>query len=270
MGQLVKRKTREVLHVLYSEEPDKLKVSKSLPDKVDAENGPNRVEKVEGWKKSSNQRKKRNCWYFLHSKCKFGVHCKNNHDEALGRRNYDKNIIHSTETDMDDKESQYSDTVKSSLLVKTSEIENARKEETITAKGNQKAKYSDAVKSSLLAEESEVDKESSKEGTKNVEIPDAERDEGVEYPKLQSCNSKNEAVEIRIPCYIGDKFVEKRIEVKPNQCNICEKNTNLICSQCRCMFYCNKDHQRKDWKIHGALCRMLARKNPREAKSELF
>ena len=121
----------------------------------------------------------------------------------------------------------------------------------------------------MLVKETEVGKESSKTEIQNIEIADAEK-VGVEYPKLQSCNSKNEAVEIRIPCYIDDKCEEKRIEVKANKCNICEEKTNLICSQCRCMFYCNKDHQMKDWKSHGALCRMLARKNAREAKSELF
>jgi len=192
---------------------------------------------------------------------------KKKHDEAARRHYEKKNVIHSTETEEDDKESQYLDTAKSSLVVKT--IENSSSQEkNKTDEEQQKCRYSDAVKSSFSVEESKREKDSSKEETKNIEFADAEKKESDEYPKLQTCNSKNEAVEIRIPCYIDDKCDEKRIEVQPKQCNICKKNTNLICSQCRCMFYCSKDHQRKDWKIHGALCRMLARKNACKAKRE--
>ena len=98
----------------------------------------------------------------------FGAHCKNTHDETIARIHQDKDIAHSTETQKDDKESQYLDTVKSSLLVKTSEIENESSEETKTVKGNQKVKYSDAIKTSLLVKESEVDEERSKEVTIEV------------------------------------------------------------------------------------------------------
>ena len=69
---------------------------------------------------------------------------KNKHDEAVAQRQFGKNGFHSTETEKENKESQYLD--KSSLLVKTRETENESSEGTV--KGNQKARYSNAVKTS--------------------------------------------------------------------------------------------------------------------------
>merc|ERR1712126_389573 len=54
----------------------KLEVSKSILDKIDVENEQKLVETDEGWKKSSDKSKEKNCWFFLHSNCKFGPHCK--------------------------------------------------------------------------------------------------------------------------------------------------------------------------------------------------
>ena len=108
-----------------SDDTDKLKVSKSLPNKVDLDNAEqNLKETVEVWKKNSKKIRKKNCWYFLHSKCMFGAKCKNKHDETIARRHFEKNINSSSETEKDGKKIQILDTVQSSLLVETSQIEN--------------------------------------------------------------------------------------------------------------------------------------------------
>lgn len=38
-------------------------------------------------------------------------------------------------------------------------------------------------------------------------------------------------------------------------CVICDRTDELLsCSRCRAVFYCTKDHQRRDWKRHREFC----------------
>ena len=94
-----------------SDDCKRLKVSNSFRDKLDTENEQKPKETVEGPKTNSNKIRKKNCWYFLHSKCKFGAQCKFNHDERAAKRHYDMNMISSSETDKDGKKKQILDTV---------------------------------------------------------------------------------------------------------------------------------------------------------------
>ena len=44
-------------------------------------------------------------------------------------------------------------------------------------------------------------------------------------------------------------------------CTSCPKTANLkLCSRCRSVFYCSREHQVSDWKIHKLECKKLARR----------
>lgn len=38
------------------------------------------------------------------------------------------------------------------------------------------------------------------------------------------------------------------------RCVVCKKETKLCCAQCRSVFYCGKEHQKKDWTRHKRFC----------------
>lgn len=38
-------------------------------------------------------------------------------------------------------------------------------------------------------------------------------------------------------------------------CGVCRAASSLTCGGCGVMYYCGKDHQRRDWAQHRALCR---------------
>eukprot|EP00347_Sterkiella_histriomuscorum_P021824 403332639 len=40
-------------------------------------------------------------------------------------------------------------------------------------------------------------------------------------------------------------------------CNICKKPATNLCSKCKSVYYCNRDHQLEDWKIHKQVCKQL-------------
>lgn len=41
----------------------------------------------------------------------------------------------------------------------------------------------------------------------------------------------------------------------PTTCQICDQTENLLrCSRCRSVYYCSKEHQRRDWKKHKTNC----------------
>jgi len=37
-------------------------------------------------------------------------------------------------------------------------------------------------------------------------------------------------------------------------CKICGDEANLKCSRCSCIYYCCKEHQTEDWKVHKKVC----------------
>ena len=37
----------------------------------------------------------------------------------------------------------------------------------------------------------------------------------------------------------------------------CRKSTSLTCTCCNWIYYCNRDHQHKDWKNHSSRCKKL-------------
>lgn len=44
-----------------------------------------------------------------------------------------------------------------------------------------------------------------------------------------------------------------------NACSICGSTENLLrCGQCKSIFYCNKEHQRQDWRKHKLSCKKIA------------
>ena len=43
-------------------------------------------------------------------------------------------------------------------------------------------------------------------------------------------------------------------EVDTGECLLCDKIASLKCTGCNWAFYCNRDHQRKDWKNHKPYC----------------
>lgn len=43
--------------------------------------------------------------------------------------------------------------------------------------------------------------------------------------------------------------------ITQTKCVVCNKSDKLLrCSQCKIVFYCTKEHQRRDWKRHKAFC----------------
>eukprot|EP01083_Nonionella_stella_P064191 167079_1 len=44
----------------------------------------------------------------------------------------------------------------------------------------------------------------------------------------------------------------------PSSCATCNKiGATALCSACKCTYYCNKDCQRKHWKQHKKICKMI-------------
>ena len=43
------------------------------------------------------------------------------------------------------------------------------------------------------------------------------------------------------------------------ECGHCGKSTSLKCTRCKWTYYCNRDHQHKDWKKHNSICKKLSR-----------
>lgn len=48
----------------------------------------------------------------------------------------------------------------------------------------------------------------------------------------------------------GEMTVEEQ-----HQCSVCDKEATQRCSGCQSVYYCSRDHQRKDWKNHRSACR---------------
>eukprot|EP00347_Sterkiella_histriomuscorum_P009367 403341486 len=47
------------------------------------------------------------------------------------------------------------------------------------------------------------------------------------------------------------------MESNKGACNICKKPATNLCSKCKSVYYCNRDHQLEDWKIHKQVCKQL-------------
>lgn len=41
------------------------------------------------------------------------------------------------------------------------------------------------------------------------------------------------------------------------QCAECQQPADLICTGCRMVSYCNKEHQKQHWKEHKSVCRPI-------------
>ncbi len=54
--------------------------------------------------------------------------------------------------------------------------------------------------------------------------------------------------------YMDEIYILKLIEYEKHICNICEKVTTMKCEKCKCTYYCNKEHQKKDWPMHRQFC----------------
>ena len=67
-------------------------------------------------------------------------------------------------------------------------------------------------------------------------------------PLIDANNRCNHFCAEIIDCIVlGDEF-----------CNICHKKDNLFrCSQCQCLYYCSKEHQKQDWVKHKRQCKVL-------------
>jgi hypothetical protein len=47
-------------------------------------------------------------------------------------------------------------------------------------------------------------------------------------------------------------------------CGVCHSPAKLMCSSCRNIFYCSKEHQKNDWKAHKTNC-LASKKNDNSA-----
>lgn len=45
-----------------------------------------------------------------------------------------------------------------------------------------------------------------------------------------------------------------------NLCHVCKQSSENLkrCSNCKCLAYCSKEHQKADWKIHKELCKVIS------------
>jgi hypothetical protein len=53
-------------------------------------------------------------------------------------------------------------------------------------------------------------------------------------------------------------FVNNRFQEPTGPCNVCGETTEKECSQCHLVFYCGRDHQKRDWKRHKPICCLAA------------
>ena len=58
---------------------------------------------------------------------------------------------------------------------------------------------------------------------------------------------------------IIDNIVEKSLEkqkkkIRATTCVVCKKITKYLCSGCNSVYYCDKECQSKEWKIHKLTC----------------
>jgi MYND finger len=51
-------------------------------------------------------------------------------------------------------------------------------------------------------------------------------------------------------------------------CAVCGLAAQMVCTECRKMFYCDRKHQRQHWKMHKFVCTALASATPAAAKQD--
>jgi SMC interacting uncharacterized protein involved in chromosome segregation len=51
-------------------------------------------------------------------------------------------------------------------------------------------------------------------------------------------------------------------------CAVCAKEAPMRCGGCKRAFYCCKEHQKQDWKLHKKLCKELAAQAARKEENE--
>jgi pre-rRNA-processing protein TSR4 len=52
----------------------------------------------------------------------------------------------------------------------------------------------------------------------------------------------------------GDSNNNKIVESLPSLCEVCGCGATNVCSQCKVMRYCSRNHQKNHWKIHKLIC----------------
>ena len=64
------------------------------------------------------------------------------------------------------------------------------------------------------------------------------------------------------------KSRKEKVNKVQNHCNLqtCQKEASKKCSRCRCVFYCDKSCQTKDWPVHKSNCKAI--RNVRHGKNK--
>ena len=67
-----------------------------------------------------------------------------------------------------------------------------------------------------------------------------------------------------------EKVVEKKTEevVPVGDCVVCDRQAKALCSGCKHIFYCSREHQKKHWSTHKEECKAMARLPWRVERSE--
>ena len=71
---------------------------------------------------------------------------------------------------------------------------------------------------------------------------------------FSACKNASKSEDIVVDNIIENAVDKKKKKIRTTTCVVCEKITKHLCSICNLVYYCNKECQLKQWKIHKLTC----------------